>query len=49
MVQVYVNLILKNPIKLNNLHILFKTINNENYDFDNMMYNLSFQLIISKV
>ena len=48
MVQVYVNLILK-IIKLNNLHILFKTINNEKYDFDNMMYNLSFQLIISKV
>ena len=36
----------KNPIKLNRLHILFKTINNKKYDFDNMMYNLSFQLII---
>ena len=38
----------KNPIKLNRLHILFKTINNQKYDFDNMMYNLSFQLVILK-
>jgi len=36
----------KKTIKLNNLHILFKTINGQNYDFDSMMYNLSFQLII---
>ena len=36
----------KNPIKLNKLHILFKTLDNKKYDFDNMMYNLSFQLII---
>ena len=36
----------KNPITLNRLHILFKTINNKKYDFDNMMYNLSFQLIL---
>jgi len=37
--------IFKNPITLNKLHILFKTIKNEKYDFDNMMYNLSLQLI----
>lgn len=36
----------KNPIKLNNLHILFKTIKGQNYNFDGMVYNLSFQLII---
>ena len=36
------------PIKLNNLHILFKTIKREKYDFDNMIYNLSLQLIVLK-
>jgi len=36
----------KNPIKLNKLHILFTNIKNNKYDFNGMMYNLSFQLII---
>lgn len=32
------------PKTLDNLHIVFKTEDGNTYDFDNMMYNLSFQL-----
>jgi hypothetical protein len=37
----------RNKIKLNNLHIKFTTDDNHNYNFDNLKYNLSFQLITS--
>jgi hypothetical protein len=33
------------PISLNNLHLIFKSIDGNLYNFDDMMYNLSFQLI----
>ena len=33
------------PITLSNLHLLFKSMNGELYNFDDMEYNLSFQLI----
>jgi hypothetical protein len=35
----------KQPISLDNLHIIFKTENNEIYDFDGLYYNLSIQII----
>jgi len=35
----------KQPIMLDNLHIIFKTEDNGEYDFDGLLYNLSFQLI----
>jgi hypothetical protein len=33
------------PITLNNLHLIFKSMKGELYNFDDMEYNLSFQLI----
>ena len=39
----------KNPIKLNKLHLLFKTINDEKYDFDNMSDEDLITLIEDKI
>ena len=33
-----------NPISLSNLNILFVTENNDNYNFNDLNYNLSFQI-----